>query len=157
MNSFSDANTAHQDNSNRVSQWLVDRKIREALGRPPVTGNDQFMVGNSPSHKRFFNLGVQTKNEITQTNFFLVLLNHISSNCVLGSDSQAAGSIINNKFCLLCRGVETLPKNRFALLLHFPKGFDRSVRSQVSCIKILDISKETLFCTISRSVSAGVI
>src|SRR6476661_3435704 len=131
--------------------------MREALGRPPVTGKDQFMFGNSRSHKRFFYLGARTKNEISKTNFFLLLLNHISSNFVLGSDSQAARSIINNKFCLLCRAVDALQKNRFALLLHFPKGFDGSVRPQINCIKILDISEETLFCNISRPVSAAVI
>ena len=115
------------------------------------------MFGNSRSHKRFFYFGTRRKNEISPTNFFLLLLNHIRSNFVLGSDSQAAGSIINNKFCLLCIAVDALPKNGFALLLHFPKGFDRSVRSQINCIKILDISEETLFCKISRSVSAAVI
>jgi len=43
--------------------------MREALGRPLVTGKDQFMFGNSRSHKRFFYLGARTKNEISQTNF----------------------------------------------------------------------------------------
>ena len=131
--------------------------MREALGRPPVTGKDQFMFGNSRSNKRFFNLATRTKNEISQTNFFILFLNHTSSNLVLGSDSQAAGSIINNRFCLLCIAVDALQKNRFALLLHFPKGFDGSVRSQINCIKILDISEETLFCKISWPVSAAVI
>ncbi len=76
---------------------------------------------------------------------------------MLGSDSQVAVSIIKNRFCLLCIAVDALPKNGFAVLLYFPKGFARSVRLQVSCIKILEVSEETLFCTISRFISAAVI